>query len=422
MALGGVILIGLLAGVYPALLLTSYHPVSLIKKTFIKSAGGTLLRKGLMTMQFTVSMVLLIGIIVNYRQMNFARTMNTGFDRGKIITVLPERTDSATLHTFKDRLLQETAISTVSITLVNPGDPSFVSTEVEIEGRKRQLVAFLSDPDYLDLMGIKVLKGTAFSTDRPGEYYDFNSNRLPGRYAGIILNEAAVNEFELKDPIGKVIIYPKEHGRYKFKIIGVVRDFNFQSIHHKIQPLCMIWANAANYVNIKCNTSDYANVIRSIKKDYKEVVSPQPLVYNFLDKTYDRQYRSDERSVKVIGYFTVLAIFIACMGLFALSSFMVSRRIKEIGIRKTMGASVTAIYGMLSWDFIKWILLAIVIACPIGWYAMKKWLETFAYHINIRWDVFGLAALLAISIALLTITWQSVRTARANPVEALRYE
>jgi putative ABC transport system permease protein len=422
LALGGVIVIGLLAGIYPVILLTSHPPVSLIKKTFIKSAGRTLLRKGLMTMQFMVSIVLLIGVLINYRQMNFARNMDTGFDRVKIISVIPEKPDSVSLHTFKGKLLQESTISTVSFTFNNPGDPTFYSTEYEIDGKRRLLTFFLADPDYLDLMGIKVVEGTGFSYNRPGEFYDTKSNRLPGRYAGMILNEAAVKKFDLKDPIGKVIIYPKERDRYKFKIIGIVKDFNFQSIHHKVEPLCMIWMNGMKYVNIKCNTSDYDKVLKSIAKHYKESVSSLPLVYHFLDEAYDLQYRNDERSVKVIGYFTVLAIIIACMGLFALSSFMVSRRTKEIGIRKTLGASVRTIYGMLSWDFLKWILLAVVIACPVGWYLMDRWLENFAYHIDITIDIFVIAALIAISIALLTITWQAIKTARANPVEALRYE
>jgi putative ABC transport system permease protein len=245
LALGGVIGIGLLAGIYPALLLISHHPVSLIKKTFIKSAGRNFLRKGLMTLQFMVSIVLLVGIITNYRQMNFARSMNTGFDKVKIISVVPEKTDSVTLHTFKDKLLQESTISTVSLTFNNPGDPTFFSTEYEIDGKRRLMTFFLADPDYLNLMGIKVVEGTGFSNNRPGEFYDTKSNRLPGRYAGIILNEAAVKKFDLKDPIGKVIIYPKERDRYKFKIIGIVKDFNFQSIHHKVEPMCMIWMNAS---------------------------------------------------------------------------------------------------------------------------------------------------------------------------------
>ncbi|MCK5281083.1 MAG: ABC transporter permease, partial [Cyclobacteriaceae bacterium] len=263
-ALCGVILIGLLAGIYPAFLLTSFHPVSLIKKTFNKSAGGTLVRKGLMTMQFTVTVVLMIGIIVNYRQLNFARNMNTGFNGEKVITVVkPNGMKRSMRNAFKDRLLQESTISKVSFSNGNPGDPSIISVENEIDGIKRSMITFLADPDYISLMDIKMADGNDFSWDRPGERYDFVSNSLPDHYAGMIINESAVKEFDLKNPIGKTIVYPKNNKGYKFKIIGVVRDFNFQSIHHKIEPLVIIWGPNSKYINIKCNTSDFVSTINA---------------------------------------------------------------------------------------------------------------------------------------------------------------
>lgn len=424
-ALCGVIFIGLLAGIYPAILLTSYHPVSLIKKTFNKSAGGTLVRKGLMTMQFTVTVVLMIGIIVNYRQLNFARNMNPGFSGEQVITVIkPNDMKRSMRNAFKDRLLQESTILKVSFSYGNPGDPSVFSVVNEIDGIKRSMIGMPGDPDYISLMGIKIVEGNDFSWDRPGEYYDFVSNSLPERYAGIIINESAVKEFDLKNPIGKTIVYPKNNKRYKFKIIGVVRDFNFQSIHHKIEPLFIVWGDAVNYnyINIKCNTSDIASTINVIKKDFRDTFGPQPLVYHFLHESYDRQYQSDERSVKVIGYFTALAITIACMGLFALSSFMAIRRTKEIGIRKALGASSMSIFVMLSREYIKWILLSILIASPIAWFLMNSWLQDFAYRIDLGVDTFILAALLALTIGLLTVGWQALKSANANPVEALRYE
>lgn len=426
LALCGAILIGLLAGIYPAFLLTSNHPVSLIKKTFNKSVGGTLVRKGLMTMQFTVTVVLMIGIIVNYRQLNFAQNMNAGYDSEKVITILkPGDMTRPMLNAFKDKLLQKSSISKVSFSSGNPADPSILSAENEIDGITRSMIVFLADPDYISLMDIKMAEGNDFSWDRPGEEYDFKSNSLPGHYAGMIINESAVKAFDLKNPIGKTIVYPKNNKRYKFKIIGVVRDFNFQSIHHKIEPMQIIWGvslNLSNYINIKCNTADFVSTINAIKKDFRDTYGPQPLVYHFLDKSYDRQYQSDERSVKVLGYFTILAISIACMGLFALSSFMAVRRTKEIGIRKALGATSLSIFIMLSREYFKWIMLSIVIASPIAWFLMNSWLQDFAYRIDLGVDVFILAAILALAIGLLTVAWQALKSAKSNPVEALRYE
>ncbi|MCK5208906.1 MAG: FtsX-like permease family protein, partial [Cyclobacteriaceae bacterium] len=345
----------------------------------------------------------MIGIIVNYRQLNFARNMNTGFNGEKVITVVkPNGMKRSMRNAFKDRLLQESTISKVSFSNGNPGDPSIISVENEIDGIKRSMITFLADPDYISLMDIKMADGNDFSWDRPGERYDFVSNSLPDHYAGMIINESAVKEFDLKNPIGKTIVYPKENKRYKFKIIGVAKDFNFQSIHHKIEPLVIVWAPNSKYINIKCNTSDFVSTINVIKKHFRDTFGPQPLVYHFLDKSYDRQYQSDERSVKVIGYFTILAISIACMGLFALSSFMAVRRTKEIGIRKTLGASSMSIFAMLSREYIKWILLSILIASPMAWFLMNSWLEEFAYRIDLGPDVFILAGILALTIGLVT--------------------
>jgi len=208
----------------------------------------------------------------------------------------------------------------------------------------------------------------------------------------------------------------------RLKIVGVIKDFHFKSIHHKSEPLALGWYGPEATAVIRISSSDLPSTLKSIEREYREVYGSKPFVYEFLDEAYDQQYKNDERLGKVIGYFSILAIIIACMGLFALSTFMVSRRTKEIGIRKSMGASVLSIYRMLSWDYIKWVLLALLIAIPIAGYLMHQWLNTFAYHTTLSIDIFLIAAFTTIIIALLTVTGQTIRSASANPVKALRYE
>jgi putative ABC transport system permease protein len=262
-------------------------------------------------------------------------------------------------------------------------------------------------------MGMKLVAGTNFTT---------TNAPIDRKRHDVLVNEMVAREFGLDDPVGQDIRAADSSGRY-LKIIGVIRDFHVTSLHHKIEPLVLLNFGSSNYLAcVKISSSNIGRTIEAIQQEYKNVWGDHRFEYTFLDDRFDQQYKSDEQLAEVIGYFTGIAIIIACLGLFALSSFMVSRRVKEIGVRKVLGASVSTIYSMLSWDFLKWILVAIVIATPVAWYLMKMWLSTFAYHIELGIDVFVMAALIAISIALLTVTGQSLKVARANPVDSLRYE
>jgi putative ABC transport system permease protein len=312
----------------------------------------------------------------------------------------------------------------VAFSTGNPGEIHVPTAPIMIKGNKMTIGFFNTDPDYLDLMGIEIKEGRNFSWDRISEKISLEKSNLikslPADKHGIILNETAIREFDIPSPVGKLIFNAK--GQNPAEIIGIMGDFHYKSLHYKIEPLLFIWTSPGFRANIKVSSANIAATLKNIEKEFKNIYGSEIFGYHFLDETYFQQYKSDEQLATVIGYFTGIAILIACMGLFALSSFMVTRRTKEIGIRKTMGATIQTIYLMLSWDFMKWILLAVIIACPIAWYLMNQWLQTFAYHIELGPDIFIIAALMAIGIALLTITWQSLKTARANPVEALRYE
>lgn len=421
--LTGGIVVGILAGMYPAFYLTSMQPVSLMKGVKVKGSAGSVFRSGLMTFQFALSIIMIVAILVNFRQLHYLRTADLGFNKDHIINVTTPAdipNEFVLRETFKTRLLQHSGVEGVSFSYGTPGTTIADSPTMEINGSPITLKDLLVDEDYLTVMGMTVLKGRGFTEENPGDQFQPGS---PDHVSGILLNETAVQQYGMNDPIGQTIYFNWDSKRMAMKVVGIVKDFHIRSFHDKIEPLMFSWIkNMGSTANIKVASSDLPATLSTIEAEFKNVWGQVPFTYSFLDESFNRQYQRDEQLTTVIGYFTLLAIIIACLGLFALSSFMVSRRIKEIGVRKTMGASVGTIYSMLSWDFLKWILVAIVVACPVAWYLMRLWLDTFAYHVTLGADVFLLAALLAISIALLTVTGQSLKVARANPIDSLRYE
>ncbi len=423
--LGSGVLIGILAGIYPAFYLTAIQPVRLIKGGGVRGSEGSLFRSGLMTFQFALSIVMIIAIIVNFRQLNYLRTAELGFTKEEIILCLTPAdipNEFELRNTFKTKLLQHPEIKNVTYSYGNPGIDLPDSPTVEINGTRSSIKLLYGDLDYLDVMGISLSQGRGYSLSSPSDRVTWGAWRPHARMGGILLNEAAVREFGMDNPIGQMI-HSIDSTRHRFEVIGIVKDFHFRTLHDKVEPLMLIWGSWPGLTaNIKVAPSNIPATLKTIETEFRNVWGQAPFNYQFLDETFNRQYQRDEQLAKVIGYFTILAVIIASLGLFALSSFMVSRRTKEIGVRKTMGASVGTIYSMLSWDFLKWILLAVVIATPVAWYLMQIWLNTFAYHIELGADVFVLAALLAITIALLTVTGQSLKVARANPIDSLRYE
>ena len=426
----GIVTIGVVSGAYPAIYLASYRPVILMKGESVKGSGGAFIRKALMILQFSISIILTIGIITNLRQLNFARSFDLGFNKEHIIQINtpdviddqrklfdPEHKRFVKRKTLKERLLRNPKISNISFSAGGPGAGSVPSGTFEIDGKEYTSNMIYIDPEYLNLMEIEFEEGRNFSRDILGDKLAPN---IIGRW---IINETAAKQFYQESPVGKILSGKGSNGQnFQYEIIGIVKDFNCRSIHHGIPPVFMGWSGPWAGMKIKISSNDMPSTIQYIEKEWQEVYGTEPFTYKFLDETFDQQYRSDEQGAKIVGHFTILAIIIACMGLFALSSFMATRRTKEIGIRKALGASSQKIFIMLSQEFLKWILLAAVIACPVAWILMNKWLEGFAYHINLGIDILILAVLIAFVIAILTVAWQSLKTALANPVEALRYE
>ncbi|MCK5277475.1 MAG: ABC transporter permease, partial [Cyclobacteriaceae bacterium] len=365
----GVLSIGIISGIYPAIYLTSVKSVSLIKGGLMKGSKGTVFRRALLTFQFSISIFLIIGIITNLKQLHYARMIDLGFNKEQIIRILTpaDFPEEQTLRkTIKERLLQNHNILKVSFSTQGPGEQPVSTPSLEIEGVERTFRMIVMDPDYLDLMGIEIVEGRGFSWDREGD-------KWPSEKSGVIINEAAAKQFWNESPLGKTYYWQNQTENRQWEIVGIARDFHFRSLHHNIEPLFLAWANPQFLLNIKVSPTEIPATIKFIEREWKNVYGSAPFSYTFLDEFFDQQYKSDEQAAKIIGYFTVLAIIIACMGLFALSSFMVVRRTKEIGIRKALGASANSIFIMLSKEFVKWVLLAVIIACPIAWILMNKW-------------------------------------------------
>ena len=419
-ALAGILILGTLSGIYPAINLSKVNSISLIKGQSLPRMKGATLRQVLFIFQFTISTVLIIGTIINLRQLNYARNMDLGYNMEKIVFVSTPNSPRETKHelrnTLKDRLLKYPNIQKISFTAGRIGSDLRPAPEAEFNGIKTMGIVYMPiDPDYLDLMEIDIVDGRNFSWDIPAD-----------RNIRMIFNKTAANIISSDSSIVGTIGYyqnpNKKNSRLHFEIIGVVEDFHYQSVHHKIEPMCFVWFGPEDGMNIKISSGNIPETVRHIANEWKNVYGSIPFEYDFLDDLFDQQYKSDEHGASIIGYFTILAIIIACMGLFALSSFVAIQRTKEIGIRKVLGASTENIFIMLSRDIVKWVFIAAIISCPLAWVIMDKWLQNFAYHITIGLDIFLLSIAVALVIALSTISWQAIKSSLTKPVDALRYE
>jgi len=409
----GAVGIGLLAGIYPALVLSSFKPVIVLKGRFVTGTRGIILRKGLVIAQFTISIALIIGTIIVYTQMKYMRSQDLGFSKDQIM-VIDSQGDQA-----KNSLKQEIAgIPTVKSTAMSSsvpggGRPTAYS---EIENTKGELQIanlelYFVDFDYINQFKIKMAAGRAFSR-----------NFMTDTTQSMILNEAAVKMFGYASPQQAVGKRFKQWGR-EGKIIGVMKNFHFEALQETIKPLSMrIEPNGCNLISVNVSTANLPATIAAVENKWKTLIPNRPFSYFFMDEFFDKQYRGEERFGKLFLNFSVLAIFISCLGLLGLASYSTMQRTKEIGIRKVIGSSVSGIVNLLSKDFLKLVFISFLIAAPVSWYLMYKWLQDFAYRTKISWWVFAIAGITALLIALLTISVQAIRAAMANPVKSLRTE
>ncbi len=406
------VIIGVLAGIYPSMYLTSLKTVKILKGNFSGDRKNISLRSGMVVFQFAASIILIISTLTISKQMDFILNRNLGFDKEQVLILNCDNTLGDKIFPFKEELKSITGVQSVSISSFLPIENSLRSgNPFYIEGRAGidpgiTCQNWLVDNDYVKTMGLNIIEGRDFSEDIFSEL----------NFA--IVNEEAVRQLDMENPIGKRIT----DGKDSLTVIGVVKDFYYDNIQYQIRPLVMHLGLVPNSICIKVNTPDVAGVVSSITGLWDEVLPGKELQYSFLDMEYARMYDNVNRMGSIFRCFAILAIVVACLGLFGLAEFITKQRTKEIGVRKVSGAHISEILTMLNKDFVKWVIIAFVMATPVAYYAMKKWLENFAYKTTLSWWMFTLAGLLALGIALLTVSWQSWRAATRNPVEALRYE
>jgi putative ABC transport system permease protein len=411
--LAAAIVIGLLAGIYPALVLSAFKPSAVLKGRFTTGSRGSLLRKGLVLVQFSLSIGFIIASIIVYSQLKYMREQDLGFNKQQTMVIDTEGDPHR--EAFQNRLKGVPGVLSTTMTSNVPGtDEPVINCEIENAKGDMQVAdldSYFVDWDYIGQFGIRMVAGRPFSRD----FLTDTTNAM-------VINEAAAKMFGYRDPAKAVGRRFSQIGR-NGRIIGVIKDFHFRSLQQQIQPLTLrIEPQDCYLLAVKVGTEHLPATMAAVADAWKGVVPYRPFIYYFLDEYFDKQYRADERFGSLFLYFTILAICISCMGLLGLSAYSIVQRTKEVAVRKVMGASVAGIVRLLSRDFLTLVVISFVIATPVTWWLMQSWLMDFAYRIRISWVDFAVSGVLAVVIALLTISGNAVRAALANPAEALRSE
>ena len=389
-----------------------------LKGKLAKGFKRSWLRNSLVVFQFVISIVLIFGTIVIYNQLNYIHNKDIGFNRNQVVIINHANTLGNQTETFKNELLQVSGVQSATMSgylPVNYGRNSstyFTSPTLD-PSTGINVQAWTVDENYIPTLGLKIVEGRNFSQQ-------FRTDST-----GIIINEAAAKFLATKDLLNKKFYTLKDIQSKElidFHIIGIVKNFNFSSLRDVVTPLALFLGKDNGNISVRISSGDIPNAVTQIKNKWKAMAPTQPFDYSFMDDDFNKLYTTEQRTGNIFITFAVLAILIACLGLFGLVTYAAEQRIREIGIRKVLGASVSNIAGMLSTDFLKLVIISAAIAFPLAWWAMNKWLQGFAYRVNINWWVFAIAGILALLIALVTVSFQAIKAAVANPVKSLRTE